>query len=51
MAAAARSGGVDDELHAEVAVAVAGADEEVVPPRVNNFGEISPKFRKIFRFR
>ena len=31
MAAAARSGGVDDELHAEVAVAEAGADEEVVP--------------------
>ena len=27
------------------------ADGDGVLPRVNNFGEISPKFRKIFRFR
>jgi len=31
-AAAACLGGADDELHVEVAVAEAGADEEVVPP-------------------
>jgi hypothetical protein len=46
---AACSRGVDDELHAEVAVAEAGADEEVVPPGERDAvvaGRVGPRPRR-----